>query len=102
MDAGESGDRSRRNNSPRRETMGLLSALRKIDRQHWFVCSTCMTESGHDELKSVFYSEGPRVEILGRQWMKCPRCGGTTTRSFQEIKDDGSEAAASGTPFSVR
>ena len=73
--------------------MGLLSALRKIDRQHWFVCSTCMTESGHDELKSVFYSEGPRVEILGRQWMKCPRCGGTTTRSFQEIKDDGSEAA---------
>jgi hypothetical protein len=76
--------------------MGLLNALRKIDRKRWFVCSTCMTESGHDELKSVFYSEGPRVLVLGRPWMKCPRCGGTNTRSFQEIKDDGSEAAAWG------
>ena len=73
--------------------MGLLSAFRKIDRKRWFVCSTCMTESRHDELKSVFYSEGPPVLVLGRPWMKCPRCGGTNTRSFQEIKDDGSEAA---------
>ncbi len=73
--------------------MGLLSAFRKIDREHWFVCSTCMTQSGHDELKSVFYSEAERVLILGRPWMKCPRCGGTSTRSFQEIKDNGSESA---------
>ncbi len=55
-----------------------------------------MGQTGHDELKSVFYSEGPRVSVLGRLWMKCPRCGGTNTRSFQEIKDSGSEAAVWG------
>ena len=73
--------------------MGLLSLFRRIDRKRWFVCSTCMTQTGHDTLKSVFYSEGPPEAILGRPWMKCPRCGGTITRSFEDIKNEGSEAA---------
>jgi hypothetical protein len=73
--------------------MGLMSLFRRIDRKHWFVCSACMQHTAHDTLKSVFYSEDPPVMVLGRPFAKCPRCGSTNTRSFQEIKDDGSESA---------
>ena len=77
-------------------SMNILHLFRKIDRRYWFVCSTCMTQTGHDTLKSVFYSEDPPVLILGRPWTKCPRCGGTATRSFQQIKDEGSDSAVWG------
>lgn len=73
--------------------MGLLSLFRKIDRQHWFVCSRCMTRTGHDTLHSVFYYRGPGENFMGRTLVRCPRCATTETRSFQEVKNEGSEAA---------
>jgi len=82
--------------------MGLLSIFRKIDRKHWFVCSTCMQRTEHDTLRSVFYSERPPEIILGRQLMKCPRCGTTNTRSFDDIKNEGSEAALWGLERTVK
>jgi hypothetical protein len=65
-------------------------------RRFWFVCSNCMTTSGHDPLKSVFYFEGPGEDFLGRMMYKCPRCSSTNTRSFQDLKDEGSDAALFG------
>ena len=73
--------------------MGLLDRLLKKDRKFWFVCYNCMMRTGHDTLKSVFYSEGAPVFILGRPWMQCPRCDGTNTKSFQKLKEAGSESA---------
>ncbi len=73
--------------------MSFWGFLRRIDRTKWFVCSTCMMQSGHNELQSVFYSEDAPVLVLGRPWWKCPRCAGTNTRSFQDIKNEGSESA---------
>src|SRR6516225_10201966 len=70
--------------------MEILARLRKSDRKFWYVCYTCMQQAGHDTLKAVFYSEGPPVLVLGRPWMVCPRCGGTNTKSFQTLKDEGS------------
>jgi hypothetical protein len=52
-----------------------------------------MQQTAHDTLKSVFYSEDPPVLVIGRPFAQCPRCGSTNTRSFQEIKNDGSESA---------
>jgi hypothetical protein len=72
--------------------MGLMSLFRRVDRKRWFVCSTCMQQTAHDTLKSVFYSEDPPVLVLGRPFGRCPRCGGTNTRSFQDIKAEGSES----------
>ncbi len=76
--------------------MGLFSFFRKIDRRYYHVCYTCMMQTGHDALNSIFYSEGPAVLILGRPWMQCPRCGGTNTKSFQQLKDEGAEPALFG------
>ena len=73
--------------------MGIVSLFRRIDRKRWFVCSTCMQQTAHDTMKSVFYSEDPPVLFLGRPMAQCPRCGSTNTRSFQEIKEEGSESA---------
>lgn len=70
--------------------MGLF---RKIDRDHWFVCYGCMGTSDHQEMKSVFYSRAPKVVVVGREWQQCPRCGGTNTKSFTELKTDGQESA---------
>ncbi len=68
----------------------------KRDRRFWFVCYTCMMQTGHDTEKSVFYSEGEPVAILGRPWMQCPRCLGTNTKSFEELKREGSDSAVFG------
>ncbi len=73
--------------------MGLLDRFLKKDRQFWFVCYTCMMQTGHDAVKSVFHSQGPPAVILGRPLMQCPRCQGTNTKSFQELKAEGSDAA---------
>jgi hypothetical protein len=72
--------------------MGLMSFFRRIDRQRWFVCYDCMQSTGHETERSIFYYDGPPVEIHGRHWYKCIRCGSLNTRSFQFLKDDGSEA----------
>ena len=76
--------------------MTILDKLLKKDRQFWFVCYTCMMQSGHDTLKSVYYSEDPPVLVLGKAWSQCPRCSGTNTKSFQTLKDEGSESALFG------
>jgi hypothetical protein len=73
--------------------MGLMSLFRRIDRKRWFVCSTCMQQTAHDTLRSVFYSEEPPVLVLGRPFARCPRCDGTNTRSFQDIKAEGWESS---------
>lgn len=82
--------------------MGILSLFRRIDRKRWFVCSHCMQQTAHDTLKSVFYSEDPPVMVVGRPMALCPRCGTTNTRSFQEIKEEGSESALWGLEQFVR
>ncbi len=73
--------------------MGLLGRVSRKDRPFWFVCYGCMMQTGHDTLKSVFYSKGEPALILGRAWMPCPRCGGTNTKSFQQLKEEGSDSA---------
>lgn len=73
--------------------MGLFSFFRRIERNHWFVCYTCMGTSDHQETKSVFYSLAPKVLVVGREWQQCPRCGGTNTKSFAELKVDGQDSA---------
>jgi uncharacterized C2H2 Zn-finger protein len=82
--------------------MGLLSIFRRIDRKLWFVCSTCMQRTDHDTLSSVFYSKRPPEIVHGRQLMRCPRCGTTNTRSFEDIKNEGSEAALWGLERTVK
>ena len=82
--------------------MGLLDRLLKKDRRFWFVCYTCMMQTGHNTVKSVFYSEGPLVKILGRPLMQCPRCQGTNTKSFQTLHDEGAEAALWGLEQTVK
>ena len=77
--------------------------LRKTKmRRHWHVCNTCMGQTGHDTRKSVFYSEEPPVYVLGRPWTECPRCGGTNTKSLQDLKNEGADAAVWGLERIVR
>jgi hypothetical protein len=73
--------------------MGFLERWRRKNRQYWFVCYNCMMQTSHDALNSIFYSEGEKTLILGRPWMPCPRCHSTNTKSFQELKDEGSDNA---------
>jgi hypothetical protein len=76
---------------------GILERiLRKRDRAHWFVCHTCMMQTGHDTVKSVFYSQHAPVVILGRPWQQCPRCGTTNTKSFQDLKNEGADTVLFG------
>ena len=82
--------------------MAILERLLKRDRVHWFLCYTCMTQTGHDTLQSVFYSDEAPVLILGRPWQQCPRCGATNTKSFQDLKNEGSENALFGLERAVR
>jgi len=52
-----------------------------------------MLHNNHDALNSIFYSDSPKVNVVGRPTMICPRCNDANTRSFQELKDEGSEAS---------
>ncbi len=72
--------------------MGLLDRFLKNDRKFWFVCYACMQQSSHDPLQSIFYYQGPPVEVLGRPLTRCPRCSSTNTVSFQKLKDERSDA----------
>ena len=76
--------------------MSILSLFRKIDRDRWFVCHNCMMHNDHDALNSIFYSDSPKVNVVGRPTMICPRCNDANTRSFQELKDEGSESSLFG------
>lgn len=82
--------------------MSILNIFRKIDRNLWFVCYNCMMNSNHDELSSIFYSASPRVNVVGRPTMICPRCNDANTRSFQEIKEEGGESKLWGLERVVR
>ena len=73
--------------------MSVLNIFRRIDRRFWFVCHNCLMRTNHDTLQSVFYSENPQVNLMGRSTMLCPRCNDANTRSFQELKDEGSQSA---------
>ncbi|HEX5434440.1 MAG TPA: hypothetical protein VFY05_09405 [Candidatus Angelobacter sp.] len=73
--------------------MSILSIFRRIDRKRWFVCHNCMMQTEHDTLKSIFYSDSPKVNVVGRPTMICPRCNDANTRSFQELKDEGAESS---------
>ncbi|MGD0694910.1 MAG: hypothetical protein ABSB82_08645 [Terriglobia bacterium] len=44
-------------------------------------------------MKSLFYYTGTPEFFMGRPLIKCPRCGSTNTRSFQDIKNEGAESA---------
>ncbi len=82
--------------------MGLGNFIRRIDRTKWYVCHTCLGNSNHDAERSIFYTEAQPVPVLGRLTMLCPRCNDTNTRSFQELKEEGSEAALWGLERIVR
>jgi hypothetical protein len=82
--------------------MSFLNALRKIDRRHWFVCHDCLMQTNHEPLKSLFYSEEPGEDFMGRTLHRCPRCSSTNTRSFQQLKEEGSEQALFGLERIVR
>lgn len=82
--------------------MSFLNALRRIDRRHWFLCRDCLMHTDHDSLKSLFYSLEPGEDFMGRTLYRCPRCSSTNTRSFQQLKEEGSEQARFGLERIVR
>jgi len=76
--------------------MGILEAFKKIDRRHWFICHNCLMQQNHDPLQALFYYAGPGEDFLGRRMIRCPRCSNTNTRSFQQLKEEGSDHALYG------
>jgi len=76
--------------------MGLLNAFKKLDRQHWFICHNCLMLQNHDPEKALFYYPGPGEDFLGRAMFRCPRCSSTNTRSFQQLKEEGSDQVLQG------
>ncbi len=82
--------------------MALSGLFRKLDREHWFICYTCLGDNNHDEVKAIFHSLAPKVLILGLPWQKCPRCGGTNTKSFAELKAERQDSALWGLERAVK
>ena len=76
--------------------MGVLNVLKRINRKHWFVCHACMVQSNHDPVRSLFYQTTPGEDFMGRMMYPCPRCSSTNTRSFQQLKAEGSDQALFG------
>lgn len=72
--------------------MGILDRLLNRDRKYWFLCYACLQHTNHETIRSVFYYQGPPVELIGRRMTPCPRCDSTNTVSFQQLRDEGSEA----------
>jgi hypothetical protein len=75
------------------DRMSFLRMFQKIDRSRWYVCHTCLGNTSHCAEKSIFYMEAAPVNVMGRLVMPCPRCNDTNTRSFQQMKEEGSDAA---------
>ena len=82
--------------------MSILNFLKRIDRRHWFVCHACMMNSNHDPVKSLFFQDTPGEDFMGRMMYPCPRCSSTNTRSFQQLKQEGSDQALFGLERIVR
>ena len=82
--------------------MGLFNLFRRLKRPFWFVCYNCMNRNGHNAVESIFYYDGPPEVIDGRNWFRCPRCQDLNTRSFQQLKNEGSEPALWGLEQAVR
>jgi hypothetical protein len=76
--------------------MGILQRIKKLDRKSWFICHNCLMHTGHDAAKSLFYTEGPGEDFMGRTMYTCPRCASTNTRSFHQLHEEGSEQALLG------
>jgi hypothetical protein len=73
--------------------MSVFNVFKRIDRRFWFICHNCLQHTNHDTLRSIFYSESSKATLMGRPTMLCPRCNDANTRSFQELREEGSEAA---------
>jgi hypothetical protein len=76
--------------------MSVLNFLRRIDRRHWFICHSCLVQTNHDPERSLFFQDTPGEDFMGRMMFPCPRCASTNTRSFQQLKDEGSNQALFG------
>lgn len=61
-----------------------------------------MMQTNHDPLRSLFYRTEPGEDFMGRTMYPCPRCSSTNTRSFHQLKQDGSESALFGLERIVR
>lgn len=70
--------------------MDWKALFRRIDRKSWFVCYNCLNNNGQVAENAVFYYAGPPEVEMGRAWFPCPRCADGNTRSFQQLKDEGS------------
>jgi hypothetical protein len=82
--------------------MSVLSALKRINRKHWFVCHACLMQTNHDPVRSLFFQDTPGEDYMGRMMFPCPRCSSTNTRSFQQLKDEGSKGPLFGLEQIVR
>jgi hypothetical protein len=59
-------------------------------------------QSNHDPMRSLFFQDTPGEDFMGRMMYPCPRCAGTNTRSFEQLKEEGSEQALFGLERIVR
>ncbi len=82
--------------------MGVLSHLKIINRKHWFICHACLVQNNHDSVHALFFETGPGEDFMGRRMYPCPRCSSTNTRSFEQLKKEGSEQALFGLERIVR
>jgi len=82
--------------------MGVLNHLKRINRKHWFICHACLMQTNHDPVRSLFFQDTPGEDFLGRMMFPCPRCASSNTRSFQQLKEEGSEQALFGLEQVVR
>lgn len=82
--------------------MSVLSLFRKLHREHWFICYACLGSNNHDETKSIFHSLAPKVDVVGRLWQQCPRCGSTNTKSFAELKAEHQDSALWGLEQTIK
>jgi len=82
--------------------MGILDRLLNKQRMYWYLCYACLMQTNHDALNSVFYDQGPPVEVTGRLVTPCPRCESTNTISFQKLREEGADAQLWGLEQLVR
>jgi hypothetical protein len=59
-------------------------------------------QTNHDPVRSLFFQDTPGEDFLGRMMFPCPRCASSNTRSFQQLKEEGSEQALFGLEQVVR
>jgi hypothetical protein len=53
-------------------------------------------QTNHDPVRSLFFQDTPGGDFMGRMMFPCPRCSSTNTRSFQQLKEEGSDQALFG------